>query len=286
VGEVLGLIAGTGVFPLEVARCARRRGRRVTCVAVRELAEPRLEELVDELHWVHPGEVGSAVAAFRAAGVREAVMAGKVAKGRLVADRAALHLDGQAEGLLAQLPDFEDDSVLGKVADFLESLGIRLLPQHALCPELLAGEGVLTKTAPSEAQWADFAFGFPIAKAIGGLDIGQTVVVKDRAVLAVEAIEGTDAAIRRGGALAAGASVVKVAKPEQDPRFDVPAIGPDTVATLSEAGIAALAFEAGATLVLERDELVRVADAHGIAIAGVVDAHGIAIAGVAGPEGR
>jgi len=286
VGETLGLIAGRGVFPLEVARCARRRGQRVVCVAMREMADAHLEELVDELHWIHPGEVGAGVAAFRAAGVEEAVMAGKVAKGSLIADPEALRLDGQAESLLAELPDFEDDSVLGKAADFLAALGIRLLPQHALCPELLAGEGVLTKAAPTAAQRADLDFGFPIARAIGGLDIGQTVVVKDRAVLAVEAIEGTDAAIRRGGALAAGACVVKVAKPDQDSRFDVPAIGPDTVRVLAEAGIAALGFEAGATLVLEREELVREADAHGIAVAGLSGpADGIATAGLSGPGG-
>ena len=273
-GEVLGLIAGRGVFPLEVARAARRRGRRVTCVALRAMADPALEAEVDELHWVHAGQVAQGVAAFRQAGVSEAIMAGKVAKGDLVADPAALQLDEQARGLLAEVSDFADDSILAKVAGFLEALGIRVLTQYALCPELLAGEGVLTKTAPSPAQRADFAFGFPIARALGGLDIGQTVVVKDRAVLAVEAIEGTDEAIRRGGSLAPEATVVKVAKPDQDPRFDVPAIGPDTVDVLAEAGIAALAFEAGATLVLDREELVRRADAHGIAVAGVQGGEG------------
>jgi DUF1009 family protein len=170
---------------------------------------------------------------------------------------------------MSEIADRKDDTILGKLADFLETLGLRLLPQYALTPELLVAEGVLTKTAPTDAQRADIAFGFPIAKTIGDLDIGQTVVVKDRAVIAVEAIEGTDATIRRAGAIARGACVVKVAKPSQDPRFDVPTIGPDTIAVLIEAGVAVLAIEAGATVVLERDDVVCEADRHGIAIVAV-----------------
>ncbi len=265
-GEVLGLIAGQGVFPLEVARTARRRGVRVTCVALRDQTRPEIEGEVETITWIYPGEVGAALAAFRAAGVRDVVMAGKVTKSDLLQNPDALRLDANAAGLLNDLADRKDDTILGKLVDFLETLGLRLLPQYALTPELLAEEGVLTRTQPSAAQRADIAFGFPIAKTIGDLDIGQTVVVKDRAVLAVEAIEGTDAAIRRAGAIAPGACAVKVAKPSQDPRFDVPTIGPGTIAVLAEAKIAVLAIEAGATVVLERDAVVREADAHGIAI--------------------
>ncbi|MGH7337688.1 MAG: LpxI family protein [Myxococcota bacterium] len=268
-GEVLGLIAGQGVFPLEVARTARRRGVRVACVALRDQTRPEIEGAVESITWIYPGEVGVGLAAFRAAGVREVVMAGKVTKSDLFQNPDALRLDANAAGMIDALGDRKDDTILGRLADFLETLGLRLLPQYALTPELLAAPGVLTKTQPTEAQRADIAFGFPIAKAIGGLDIGQTVVVKDRAVLAVEAIEGTDAAIRRAGAIAPGACAVKVAKPSQDPRFDVPTIGAATVAVLAEARIAVLAIEAGATVVLERDEVVREADAHGIAIVAV-----------------
>jgi hypothetical protein len=268
-GEVLGLIAGQGVFPLEVARTARRRGVRVACVALRDQTRPEIEGAVESITWIYPGEVGAGLAAFRAAGVREVVMAGKVTKSDLFQNPDALRLDANAAGLMNDLTDRKDDTILGKLADFLETLGLRLLPQYALTPELLAEEGVLTHTRPTQAQRADIAFGFPIAKTIGDLDIGQTVVVKDRAVLAVEAIEGTDAAIRRAGAIAAGACAVKVAKPSQDPRFDVPTIGPGTVAVLAEARIAVLAIEAGATVVLERDAVVREADAHGIAIVAV-----------------
>jgi hypothetical protein len=266
---MLGLIAGQGVFPLEVARTARRRGVRVTCVALRDQTRPEIEDAVESITWIYPGEIGAGIAAFRAAGVREVVMAGKVTKSDLFQNPDALRLDANAAGLIGDLADRKDDTILGKLADFLETLGLRLLPQYALTPELLAEEGVLTRARPTEAQRADIAFGFPIAKTIGDLDIGQTVVVKDRAVLAVEAIEGTDAAIRRAGAIAAGACAVKVAKPSQDPRFDVPTIGPGTVAVLAEARIAVLAIEAGATVVLERDVVVREADAHGIAIVAV-----------------
>ena len=268
-GEVLGLIAGQGVFPLEVARTARRRGVRVACVALRDQTRPEIESAVESITWIYPGEVGAGLAAFRDAGVREVVMAGKVAKSDLFRNPDALRLDANAAGMIGGLADRKDDTILGKLADFLETLGLRLLPQYALTPELLVAEGVLTRTQPSEAQRADIAFGVPIAKTIGELDIGQTVVVKDRAVLAVEAIEGTDAALRRAGAIAAGACAVKVAKPGQDPRFDVPTIGPGTVAVLAEAKIGVLAIEAGATVVLEREAVVREADRLGIAIVAV-----------------
>jgi len=268
---VLGLIAGRGSLPLEVARCARGRGRPVAAIAFHGQTDPRLEEEA-ETTWLHPGQVGSALAALRGAGVREAVMAGKVPKAGLFsgpAGPAALRPDAEALALLSTLRDRRDDSILAALADWLEERGIRLLGQAELVPGLVGGEGPLGSTALSPEQCADVAFGFPIAKAIAGLDIGQTLVVKDGAVLAVEAIEGTDAAIRRAGRVGAGACVVKVAKPHQDPRFDVPAIGPDTLAAMLEAKASALAFEAGRTLVLEREALVEAADGHGIALVGV-----------------
>lgn len=273
-GPVLGLIAGQGAFPLEVARMAKQRGLRVACVALRNQARPEIADCVEQITWIHPGEVAAGLAAFRAAGVREVVMAGKVAKSDLFQNPDGLRMDERASDLMASLTDRKDDTILGKLADFLEAIGLRLLPQYALTPELLVGEGVLSATAPDAAQQADIDFGFPIAKTIGDLDIGQTVVVKDRAVIAVEAIEGTDAAIRRAGAIAPGACVVKVAKPSQDPRFDVPTIGPDTIAVLAEAKVAVLAFEADATVVLERDVVVREADAHGIVLVGVTPGTG------------
>jgi UDP-2,3-diacylglucosamine hydrolase len=266
---VLGLIAGQGAFPLDIARSARRAGREVACVAFHDRTDPRIEQEVSQVVWIHPGEVAAGLAAFRAAGVRDAVMAGKVAKADLLRAPESLQIDVQGAALLAGMADRRDDTLLAQVADFLESLGIHLLSQIELAPELFAGEGPLGAARPSPDQEQDIAFGVPIAKAMGALDIGQTVVVKNRAVVAVEALEGTDAALRRAGALAAGGVAVKMAKPRQDPRFDMPAIGMDTVTTLVEARIAVLAFEANATVVLERDALVRAADAHGIAVVGV-----------------
>jgi UDP-2,3-diacylglucosamine hydrolase len=267
--EVLGLIAGQGVFPLDVARAARRAGRRVACVAFREHTDPGVALEVERLTWVHPGEVATAVAALRDAGVRELVMVGKVPKIDLIGNPDALRLDATAVRHLGGLADRRDDTILARAAELLEQLGFRLLPQWALAPELLAGEGPLGKVSLTPAGAADVAFGFPIAKTMGGLDIGQTVVVKDRAVIAVEAIEGTDETIRRAGALAPGTCVIKVAKPRQDPRFDVPTIGRATIGVAARARVAVVAFEAGATVVLQREELVREADAHGIAVVGV-----------------
>lgn len=238
-------------------------------MAFRGRTDPRIEGEVDQIVWIHPGEAAVGIAAFKAAGVEDAVMAGKVPKADLVRDPDALRLDAQAQDLIDNLEDRRDDTILVKIADFLQAIGIRLLPQWELVPELLAGEGPLGKTHLTPEQRADIAFAYPIAKQIGALDIGQTVVVRDRAVLAIEAIEGTDATLRRAGALAPGGVAVKVAKPDQDPRFDMPAIGLGTIEVLIESRISALAFEAGSTLVLERDALVREADAHGIAVVGV-----------------
>jgi DUF1009 family protein len=241
----------------------------VVAVAFPEHTDPRIEEEAATVTWLQPGELGAALGALRSAGAREAVMAGKVPKASLYGEGAALRLDTEARRLLRGVRDRRDDSLLRALADTLEERGIRLLPQAQLVPELMAGEGPLGRTRPTPEQAADIAFGWSIARAVAGLDIGQTVVVKDRAVLAVEAIEGTDAAIRRGGAIGAGAAVVKVAKPDQDPRFDVPAIGLDTVSTLIEVRASALAFEAERTVVLDREKLPDLADAHGIALLGV-----------------
>jgi DUF1009 family protein len=270
--DVLGLIAGQGAFPLAVARSARRAGRRVACVAFRELTDPGIAREVADVTWIHPGEVAAGIAAFRAAHVRDAVMAGRVPKAALFRDPDALHLDGQARALIARLGDRRDDTILGVVAAHLESLGIHLLPQWAPAPDLLAPQGPLGARDLTPAERADVEFALPIARRMGALDIGQTIVVKDGVVLAVEAVEGTNEAIRRAGAFSAGACVVKVAKPQQDPRFDVPAVGAGTLSALVDARASVLAIEAGATVVLEREELLRGADAHGIAVVGVAPA--------------
>jgi hypothetical protein len=264
----IGLVAGRGALPFEVARAARRRGSGVAAVGFPGETDPRLADCVDGLAWVRPGEVGAILDLFAAAGVREAVLAGAVPKRALWGDAERLGADARGRELLAGLSDRRDAAILAGVERALRGRGIRLLGQAELVPELLAGEGPLGRHRPTPAQLDDAAFAWPIARALAGLDVGQTVIVRDRAVLAVEAAEGTDAAIRRAGAIAAGAVVVKLARPGQDPRFDLPALGPGTLDAMRGAEAAALVFEAGATLVLDRAELVATADACGIALFG------------------
>lgn len=266
----LGLLAGDGRFPLEVARAARARGRRVVAVVFHGVTSQRLDADVDAVHRIHLGELDRLVRSLREAGVRDVVMAGKVSKEHLFGDVAAHKPDARALAFFAGLRDWRDDSILGGLADLLAGEGLVLRPQLDEAPALRAGEGPLGAVAPDDRQAADVAFGWPLAKAVAGLDIGQTVVVKARAVMAVEAIEGTDRAIRRGGELGGGdVVVVKVAKPRQDPRFDMPAVGLDTLASLVAARAGVLAFEADRTVVLDREELVSRADAAGIALVGV-----------------
>jgi DUF1009 family protein len=269
-GAPVGLIAGLGRFPLELAAAARRRGHRLAAVAFEGLADPGLAARVDVCETLPLGQISRLLEVLRREGLRQVVLAGKVPKRVLFEAAGRLQPDARALALLRALRDRSDDSILLAVAELLEGEGFELLGQADLAPELLAAEGPIGAVAATPAQRADVAFAWPIAKALGAVDVGQTVVVEGRAVLALEAIEGTDEAIRRGCALGrGGACVVKVAKPGQDPRFDVPAVGLDTLRALRGGGAALLAVEAGATLVLEREALVAEADAAGIALLGV-----------------
>jgi len=269
----VGLVAGAGRLPFEVARGARREGRRVVAIAFLGFADPALGDEVDAVHWVRLGELGALFGALHQAEAREAVVAGTVPKENLFAGSDLVRLDARGAAFLASLRDRSDDAILRGLGAEIEAEGVRVESQARFAEHLLAPVGPLGGVAPTEEQLAEVAFAWPLAKQIGALDIGQTVVVRDRSVLAVEAIEGTDEAIRRGGRLGRGqVCVVKVWKPGQDPRFDFPTVGPATLATLAEAGAALLAVEAGRTMVLERDEVVRRADALGIALLGVPEA--------------
>jgi DUF1009 family protein len=268
--EALGLLAGGGGLPAALARAARRRGQRVHAAGFPDLTDTGLADHVDRLSWHPLGAISELLAEWREAGIRSAMMAGKVPKTLLVRDGESLALDATAREAISKLVDRRDDSILLAVVGLLEANGITLRPQAELVPELLAGRGVLGQVEATPEQLSDIAFGWPVAKAISGLDIGQSVVVSGRAVLAIEAIEGTDEAIRRGAELGGpGACVVKVAKPDQDPRFDLPAIGLETLRVLVEVGAGALAVEAGRTLLLDLAELTELADRHGIALIGV-----------------
>lgn len=263
----LGLIAGNGKFPLLFAAEAKRAGYTVIAVAHHGETEERLGEIADEVTWVYVGQLGKIIAVFKRAQVAEAVMAGGIRKVRLLS-----HFRPDLRGVrfLARMKSREDDVLLRGIAEELAADGIRILESTLCLPQIICPEGVLTKHQPDEEQWEDVRFGFRTAKEIGRLGIGQTVVVKQRVVVAVEAVEGTDATIQRGGSLAkAGCVVVKVSKPQQDLRFDMPAVGVDTVAQLQEVGAAVLALEAGKTVLLDRESLLEQADRCGLAVVGV-----------------
>lgn len=267
----IGLIAGNGTFPFLVLRAARRIGHDVVVVAIKGEASAELDAAASALggtrvEWIGLGQLGRCIAAFRDAGVSRAVMAGQVRHVKLFTD---VMPDLTMLSVLGRLVTKNTDALISGIADVLHKNGVTLMDSTELLADLLARPGVLTTRAPSPAMEADFAFGYPVADAIGGLDIGQTIVVKDRAVVAVEAMEGTDEAIARAGRLAGpGARVIKVAKPRQDMRFDVPVVGVATIDALRAAGVDGLSIDAGRTLVLDGDDVIRAAEAAGIVVVG------------------
>lgn len=263
----LGLIAGNGRFPFLLAEAARARGVPVAAVAIREETDPALEGLVDRVAWLHVGQLSAMIDFLKSAGCTEAVMAGQIRLRLLYHDFSELAADPLATELLARIADRRGDSLLAAVADVLEAQGIRLRESTLYLEDHLARPGLIAGRAPTPDQEEDIAFGWGIAKQVAALAIGQTVVVKDRAVIAVEAMEGTDACIRRAGDLGrGGVVVVKVAKPDQDLRFDIPVIGAATLRALADAKAAAMAVEAGKTLVFDPEEIQKIAEEAGIAI--------------------
>ena len=263
----LGLIAGNGKFPLIFAEQAKREGISLVTVAHRGETLEEIEKVADGVTWVYVGELGKIIRTFHEAGVAEAVMAGGIKKVKLFAN---FRPDLRGAAFLARVRSREDDQLLRGVADELERDGIRVLESTMFLSQIISPEGMLTHRSPSREQWEDIRLGFLTAKDVGRLGIGQCVVVKHRVVLAVEAAEGTDAAIRRGGELGKeGFVAVKVSKPQQDLRFDVPAVGLNTIRTLHELKGAVLAVEAGKTILLEKEKLIQEADRAGIALVGV-----------------
>jgi len=275
----LGLIAGEGELPRLVARGARAAGRSVAVIALRGCADPGLRELADTFCWRGIVQLGRWIRALRRAGCREVVMAGRVRKARMFAGPRWLQW-------LQYLPDWtsiriwyfhardkRNDALLGAVADELQRRGLTLIDSTRYCPEALAAAGVLTRENPPRGVREDAEFAWPLAKQIAALDIGQAVAVKEREIIAVEAIEGTDKLIERAGELcpAGGWTLVKVAKPNQDMRFDVPTIGPQTIENLHRARAAGLVIEAGKTIILERERTLGLARQYRIAVIGRSD---------------
>ncbi len=266
-GELIGLIAGSGGLPLAVAEGVRSQGNRLAVFGLKGLADETLLSGADRYYSIEVGKLGKLVKSILECGVRSVVFAGKVSKTLLYGMNIVPDL--RAVKLLYSLKDRKDDTIMLALLDELGREGIEVLETTAFTGHLLATEGCMSKKKPTARQEADIAFGARIAREMGRLDIGQTVVVRNRAVMAVEAIEGTDEAIRRGGKLAKdGAVVVKVAKPGQDLRFDVPVVGLSTLETLREAGAAVLAVESGAVILMDRKRLIEEADRSGLAVVG------------------
>lgn len=270
--QAIGLVACWGRFPLVIAEKAKEVGMPLVCVGLKGMADPRLEQVCTEFHWMSRLSLGKVSRTFRNAGVERWTMAGKFHKKVLF----------QPWRWLSLLPDYRlariwfnrkrsnnaDDNLLLAVIEDMRRDGLECVSALELCPELLVAEGLLTKRKVSSSEMKDVDFGWTLAKQMGGLDVGQSVMVKDRAVLAVEAIEGTDLAILRAGDLCGKSSfvVVKVAKPKQDMRFDVPTVGPKTIESMIAAGAKVLAIEAGKTILIDEQMTINLANQHHLSI--------------------
>lgn len=267
-GERLGLIAGNGRFPIIFADNARKLGYQVSAVAHEGETDPDLANHVDRIHWIKIGQLSKLIKAFKEDDVRQAVMLGGIKKTHVF---TTVRPDFRTLALATRLALWKDDDILREFAKELEQEGISICESTFGLEGILAEEGTLTARAPSQKEWEDIRYGWEIAHDIGRLDIGQCVVIKDRVVVAVEAVEGTDEAIKRGGQLAKeGAVVVKRSKPQQDMRFDLPAVGPRTIDVMSSVKASVLAVEAGRTIFLDRDLLLTKARSAGISVVGLV----------------
>ncbi|MBW2285079.1 MAG: UDP-2,3-diacylglucosamine diphosphatase LpxI [Deltaproteobacteria bacterium] len=265
----LGIIAGGGQFPGLVADSAKRQGFRVVAVAHRGETDPSLSDCVDEIVWIKLGQLGHLIKALKGAGVSRAVMAGTIRKRRLF---EGVMPDLKGLGIMAKLVAFHDDEILTTLAAEFAKEGIDIVSSTTYLPDLLASAGCLTRKRPRKAETEDIRFGWMVAKELGRLDIGQCVVVRQKTVLALEAIEGTDETIRRGGRLAEEkAVVIKVSKPHQDLRFDVPSVGLETIRLMQEVKASVLALESEKTLMFDKAEMIAHADRAGIAIVGCAE---------------
>jgi DUF1009 family protein len=260
-----GLIAGNGRFPFLVLEGARSQGIEMAVIALKEEASPELEKIAKRLHWVSLGELSKAIDLMHEEGVTQAVMAGQVKHNKIF---SAIRPDWKLAKLLFSLPRKNTDTLIGGIARVLKDEGIQLVDSTLFLKPLLPEPGVLTRRAPNEQESADIAYGHSVARQIAGMDIGQTVVISDQACVAVEAMEGTDETIARAARIAGGKTlvVVKVSKPRQDMRFDVPVVGLPTIEQMKSSRATALAVDAGRTLLFDRQQLIALADAADIAI--------------------
>jgi UDP-2,3-diacylglucosamine hydrolase len=270
----IGLLAGSGRFPITFAKKARSLGIPVVCVGIRREAPAELVDLVHRFYWAGIARMGRIARCFRREKVEQVVMAGKITKSVMHGPYWSLFPDWRTLRFwYRQRPDNRDDTLLLQVIQEFEKDGLRFKSALELCPELLVRSGILTRRKPTTREDQDIAFGWELAKEMGRLDVGQSVSVCDRAVLAVEAIEGTDRQIARAGELCRSGNfvVVKVAKPQQDMRFDVPTVGCKTIEAMHRARASVLAIEAGKTIILDEAETILLADRYGISIVARTD---------------
>src|SRR5689334_24905712 len=259
-----GLIAGNGKFPFMVVEGARQSGVELVVAAIREETDPKMDQLVDRVKWIGIGQLGRMIRFFKDEGVEKAIMAGQV-KHVQIFSRAVP--DARMLKVLLKLPRRNTDALIGAIASELESEGIELVDSTCFLQDSLPQSGTLTRREPSKQEREDINYGLEIAHEIARLDLGQTIVIRGQACVAIEAMEGTDETIRRAGQLARGRlTVVKVAKPDQDMRFDVPVVGAPTIEAMIQAGATCLCITAGKTLMFDRDEMIRTAERHKISI--------------------
>ena len=266
--KTLGLIAGNGKFPFLFAHAARRQNIKVIAAGIRGDTSWLLNPLVDKLVWFRVGELKKLFEFFKGEGIRYVIMAGQVNPQNLFDEAVAL--DEEFQAVMNALKDRRADTIFLAIAEKLKAHGLELLDSTLLLKEYLAPRGTLTKRGPTLAELADIEFGKDIAKSMGGLDVGQTVVIKDKAIVAIEAMEGTDRCIVRGGNIARqGAVVVKMSKPKQDNRFDVPVIGPRTIQTMRKCNAGCIAIEAEKTLIVDRRKAMAFANQFGICVVAI-----------------
>jgi len=263
--ERYAIIAGNGHFPFLVLDAARDQGIDPLVVAIKEEASPELDRKAGAIHWLSLGEVGKLLGLLEAARVNKVVLAGQIKHAQLF---SSIPPDGVVRNALDSMHQKNTDALIGAFGRMVEQRGIEVVDSTLFLKPLLAPAGTLTRRAPDASELADVAYGREVAKKLAGLDIGQTVVVADRACVAVEAMEGTDATIERAATLSNGKRlvIVKVSKPDQDMRFDVPVVGPQTIRVMSRSNAIVLALDAGKTLLFERQRLLEEADGAGIAI--------------------
>ncbi len=279
--ETVGLVAGWGRYPVLVAERLKQNGYRVACAALKDHADPVLNELCDHVAWLGVAKLGGQIKFLRKHQVQRMTMAGKLFKNDLIFQKHWMSLLPDWTCIKTFFPlflsrkrDARDDSLLNAIVNAYESSQLQVCPATDFVPELLVSAGILTRRKPSAMELSDAAFGWNIAKQMGAMDIGQSITVRDSTVLAVEAVEGTDECIRRTGSLCrrGGWTLVKVAKPQQDMRFDVPTIGPLTIELLAAAGGTAIVIEADKTIIVDQPEVVEAADRAGISIIALDDA--------------